>query len=70
MYTTEQKQASKPYKLINACKQGVSCWQHQKQLVGLAVHLAAITPSQNKRKYINALVIAYNVDFEQLFAKA
>jgi hypothetical protein len=41
----------------------------QKQLVGLAVHLAAVIPTQNKRKYINALVIAYLIDFEQLFAK-
>jgi hypothetical protein len=70
MYTTDQKQACKPYKQLNTRKQGVSCWQHQKQLVGLAVHLAALTPTQNKRKYINALVIAYLIDFEQLFAKA
>jgi hypothetical protein len=67
MYTTDQKQSLQAAKYLQA---RLGLLAAPKQLVGLAVHLAVVTPTQNKRKYINALVIAYHVDFEQLFAEA
>ena len=39
-------------------------------VVGLAMHSVVKVPHAKQRKYINALVIAYLIEFEQLFAKA
>ena len=42
----------------------------QKQRIGLAVGIVGKLPQQNQRKYVNALVPAYLVVLEQVFAEA
>ena len=70
MSTSSRKQDSKPYKQLNTCKQGEGCWQHQQQLVGLAVCRVPKQPQAKQRKYVNLNISTYLIDFEHLFAKA
>jgi len=58
MYTTDKKQASKPYKQLNTCKLAAGCSEQRKQRVGLVLHMLAKQLQQKQRKYINALVPA------------
>jgi len=58
MYTYSQKQASKPYKLLNTHKLAAPSSEQQKQLVGLVLLILTKQPQQKQRKYINALVPA------------
>ena len=60
----------KPYSAINTKSAQLGSRDYQKQRVGLAVGIVAKVPQQKQRKYVNALVLAYLVVLEQVFAEA
>ncbi len=60
----------KPYKQLNTCKLVLGSSQPKRQHVGLAMQNVAKLPHAKQRKYINALVTAYLIEFEKLFAEA
>ena len=52
---------------LNTCGAQLGSRKPQKQRVGLALQFVVNEPHQKQRKYINALVTAYLIEFEQDF---
>ena len=60
-------QVCTPCKQLNTCGEQLSSRNPQKQRVGLVLQFVANEPHEKQRKYINALVTAYLIEFEQDF---